>query len=35
MLKEPLRQLGEHEVIIEFSKDIQAKFKVIIEEDKS
>ncbi len=35
MLKEPLRQLGEHEVSIEFSKDVIAKIKVIIEEDKS
>ena len=33
VLNEPLRQLGDHEVSINFSKDIEAKIKVIIEED--
>jgi large subunit ribosomal protein L9 len=33
-LDEPLRQLGEHEVKINLSREIEAKVKVIIEEDK-
>lgn len=33
-LVEPLRQLGIHEVKIQFSKDIAATVKVIIEEEK-
>ncbi len=35
ILKEPLRQLGEHEVTIGFSREIEAKIKVVIEEDKT
>ena len=34
-LGEPLRQLGSHEVIINFSKGIKAKVRVIIEEEKA
>jgi large subunit ribosomal protein L9 len=33
ILKEPLRQLGEHEVTIGFAREIEAKIKVIIEEE--
>jgi large subunit ribosomal protein L9 len=32
-LDEPLRQLGEHKVIINFAKGIEASFKVTIEEE--
>jgi large subunit ribosomal protein L9 len=35
ILDEPLRQLGEHEVTINFSNGIEAKIKVIIDEDKA
>jgi large subunit ribosomal protein L9 len=34
VLDEPLRQLGEHNVIISFSKSIEASIKVNIEEEK-
>lgn len=33
-IDEPLRQIGDHEVTISFSKDAEAKVKVIIEEEK-
>ena len=33
-IEEPLRQIGDHEVTISFSKDVEAKVKVIIEEEK-
>jgi large subunit ribosomal protein L9 len=34
VLESPLKQLGSHEVIVIFEKDIEAKVIVIIEEDK-
>lgn len=34
-IEEPLRQIGDHEVKISFSKDIEAKVKVIIEEENT
>ncbi len=33
-IDEPLRQIGDHEVEVIFSKDAEAKVKVIIEEEK-
>jgi large subunit ribosomal protein L9 len=33
VMKEPLRQLGEHEVVIELSRDVEAKIRVVIEEE--
>jgi large subunit ribosomal protein L9 len=35
ILDEPLRHIGEHEVTIKLSKEIEAKIKVIIDEDKA
>jgi large subunit ribosomal protein L9 len=34
-LDEPLRHLGSHEVKISFSKEVEAKIQVIIEEEKT
>lgn len=34
LLKEPLRQLGRHEVLINFAKNKEAKINVTIEEDE-
>lgn len=34
-LDEPLRELGSHEIVVRLSKDIEAKVKVLIEEEES
>jgi large subunit ribosomal protein L9 len=35
VIGEPLKQIGEHEVVVNFGKDKEAKVKVVIEEEQS